>query len=195
MQKGKCIIDGTCRSRFLVWKLAHTRARCRVNQSAASCTSLGTRLCPPSCHLSVTWAARAVREAATSSFDAGRRNDRVDTTGRNEDRGAAQVVLLFGLVHEHGTQEDRALHQSRLDEHDGRGDVGAVRVAKREDALRIEPVRSDRGANELRQLLSARTHFLRIEYPLGQTAEESRGGAFSRTLPRGLMIAAPGATV
>jgi len=38
----------------LVWKLAHTRVRCRASQSDASRTSLGTRLWPASCHLSVT---------------------------------------------------------------------------------------------------------------------------------------------
>jgi hypothetical protein len=35
---------GVTRDAVLVWKLAHTRARCRANQSAASRTSLGTRL-------------------------------------------------------------------------------------------------------------------------------------------------------
>src|SRR5712671_5818527 len=37
-----------------VWKLAHTRVRCRASQSDASRTSFGTRLWPADCHLRVT---------------------------------------------------------------------------------------------------------------------------------------------
>ena len=42
--------------RSVIYKLADTVPRGSASQAAASLTSLGTRLCPTICHLSVTFA-------------------------------------------------------------------------------------------------------------------------------------------
>src|SRR2546423_10354083 len=53
--------------KLVICKLAHTRVRCRASHSAASRTSLGTRLCPASCHLRVTLACDASKSATNFS--------------------------------------------------------------------------------------------------------------------------------
>src|SRR5439155_20025277 len=112
-------------------------------------------------------------EKLNQSFYTRSRNNRIHSSSRNEHRGAIEIVSLRWLVDEHRPKEDCRLDDSGVYEHRCGGDVGTIGIPQCEDTIRIKPVGNHRRANEPRQLLGARAHFLRIEHALGESPEET----------------------
>ena len=83
------------------------------------------------------------------------------------------------------------MQQARVTEEQTRGDVGAVGETNGNDAVAIELVCLRSRSDECRKLVGPASQVLLVEHALGYR-RKNRGAPFSRTLPRGLSIPAPG---
>ena len=118
------------------------------------------------------------------------RNDWIASAWRQQHMHAVEIGGEIHRKRNHRTIQNCARKQVRIQEHQARGVIGAIRIPHRHDTFVSKPVPLGRGCDNIGKLVCAELEIINIEYPFGKPAKKT-GYSVSRTLPRGLSSGHP----